>query len=114
MKCLHLEDAYPVTMPLNPNVILSKSFSPTTNDNKVEMAQIQYLTAVGSIMYAMSGTCINIAFAVQHLSQFLSNTGHAHWTATQRVIGYLYATQDHAFMLGGSSDITLHGFTDSD
>ena len=111
---LHLEDAHPITTPLNPNAILSKSFSLTTNDDKAEMVQIPYLTTVGSIMYAACGMHIDIAFAVQHLSQFLSNPGHAHWTATQRVIRYLYATWDHALMLGGSSNITLHGFTDPD
>ena len=101
-------------MPLDPNVILSKSLSPTTDDDKAEMAQIPYLTTVGSIMYAASGTRIDVAFAVQHLSQFSSNPGHAHWTAAQRVIRYLYTTRDHALVLGGSGDITLRGFTDSD
>ena len=113
-KCLHLEDAHPVTMPLDPNIMLSKSLSPTTDNDKAEMAQIPYLTAVGSIIYAASGTRINVAFAVQHLSQFSSNPGCAHWTATQHMIGYLYTTQDHALVLGGSGDITLHGFMDSD
>ena len=70
-------------MPLDPNVRLLKSFSPTTDDDKVEIAQIPYLTTVGSIMYAASGMHIDVAFAVQHLSQFLSNPGHAHWTAAQ-------------------------------
>ena len=70
-------------MPLNPNVILLKSFSPTTNEDKAEMVQIPYLTTVGLIMYATSGTCLNVAFAMQHLSQFSSNPGHAHWTAAQ-------------------------------
>ena len=72
------------------------------------------MTAVGSIMYVVMGTHIDVVFAVQHLIQFSSNPGQAHWTATQRVVRYLYATQGHILTLGGSGKIVLHIFMDSD
>ena len=78
------------------------------------MRGIPYLTAVGSIMYTVMGTHIDVAFAVQHLSQISSNLGQAHWTTAQQVIRYLYATQGHVLILGGPNEIRLHGFTDSD
>ena len=48
------------------------------------------ITVVGSIMYAAMATCPDVAFAVQHLSQFNSNPGYAHWMAVQHTIRYLY------------------------
>jgi len=64
-------------------------------------------------MYAATAMQPNIAFAVQHLSQFNSNPGNAHWTAAQCTIRYLYATRDRALILGGP-EITLTGWVDSD
>jgi len=55
----------------------------------------------------------DVAFAMQHLSQFNSNPGPAHWTAAQRVIRYLYATRDTSLVLGGDG-INLTGWVDSD
>ena len=77
------------------------------------MKKIPYLTAVGSIMYAATATHPDVAFAVQHLSQFNNNPGNAHWTAAQRTIQYLYATRNRMLVLG-SPEITLTGWVDSD
>ena len=86
MKHLQLKDAHPVTMPLDPHVILLKDLGPTSNEEKLQMKKIPYLTAVGSIMYAATATHPDVTFAVQHLSQFNSNPGYAHWMAVQHTI----------------------------
>src|SRR5882724_2494109 len=49
-KHLHLEDAHPVTTPLDPHVVLSKDLGPTSEEKKIWMKKIPYLTAVGSII----------------------------------------------------------------
>src|SRR6266481_1740972 len=51
-KCLHLEDAHPVAMPLDSNVMLSKALGPMSNEDKIRMSKIPYLTAVRCVMYA--------------------------------------------------------------
>ena len=81
-------------MPLDPHVMLSKDLGPTNEEEKLRMKKIPYLTAIGSIMYATTATHPDVAFAVQHLSQFNNNPGNAHWTAVQRTIRYLYATRN--------------------
>jgi len=85
-KHLHLEDAHPVTTPLDPHVVLSKDHGPKDEEGKLRMKKIPYLTAIGSIMYAATATCPDVSYAVQHLSQFNSNPGYSHWTVAQRVI----------------------------
>ena len=92
-KHLHLQDAHPVATPLDPNIILSKSLCPYTDEAKALMSHTPYLTAVGSIMYAAMGTRPNVAFAIQHLSQYASNPGQAHWTAAKHMVKYLELVQ---------------------
>src|SRR5882724_1935018 len=112
-KCLHLKDTHPVTTLLDPHVVLSKDLSPTSKEEKIWMKKIPYLTAVGSIMYAATATHPDVAYAIQHLSQFNCNLGNAHWTTAQHVIQYLYATKTRSLVLGGP-EIKLTGWVASD
>ena len=100
-KHLHLEDAHPVTTPLYPHVILSKDLCPTSDEEVRCMKKIPYLTVVRSIMYAAIGMHPDLAFTVQHLSQFNCNPGHAHWTTAQHVVRYMYAMRHRALVLCG-------------
>jgi len=77
-KCLHLEDAPLVTMPLYPHVVLLKNLSPTHEEDKLWMKKILYFTVVGSIMYAATTTHPHITYTIQHLSQFDCNPGNVH------------------------------------
>ena len=53
-----------------------------------------YAKVIGSLMYAALQTQPDIAFAVQHLSQYTSNPAQEHWTAVKRVLRYLKGTRD--------------------
>jgi hypothetical protein len=114
VKRFGLEESYDISTPLDPNVVLSKSMAPDTEDGKKKMRKIPYLAGVGSLMYASMATRPDITFAVNWLSQFSSNPGPAHWTAVQRVIRYLHRTKDIRLILGGKDPIVLTGYTNSD
>ena len=45
------------------------------------MCNIPYQEAIGSLMYALLGTCPDITYAVQTISRFPKNPGQAHWEA---------------------------------
>ena len=45
-------------------------------------------------MYAAIGTCPDIAYAVQQLSQFAANLTTEHFTAAKCILWYLKATHD--------------------
>ncbi|KAJ9565484.1 hypothetical protein OSB04_001450 [Centaurea solstitialis] len=64
------------------------------------VAQLEYASAIGCMMYAMYCTRPDIAFAVSKLSQFTSNPGSDHWKAIGTVLGYLKRTS----ILEGYSD----------
>ena len=114
LKRFRMENSYGVSTPLDPDVVLSKSMSPTSEEEKQRMKSIPYLAGVGSLMYASLATRPDITFATNRLSQFNSNPGQAHWTALLRVLRYLKHTRNYVLVLGGQEKITLEGYTDSD
>ncbi|XP_075499434.1 uncharacterized protein LOC142537833 [Primulina tabacum] len=77
-------------------------FSATGQENKhlsknrgESMSQLEYSRVIGSLMYLMSCTRPDIAYAVSKLSRFTSNQGVEHWKAIIRLLRYLRYTRDH-------------------
>ena len=56
------------------------------------IAQLEYASATGSMMYAMHCTRPDISFSVGKLSRFTSNPNVNHWKAIGRILGYLKKT----------------------
>src|SRR5258708_10146093 len=54
----------------------------------------EYQSHIGSVMYAMLGTCPDIAFSITKLSQYSANPGDDHWTAINHLLWYLSSTRD--------------------
>ena len=81
-----MAEAKPVTTPLPKNIKLDNI------DTWVEDPNIPYAKAIGSLMYAALQTWLDIAFAVQHLSQYTSNPAQEHWTVVKWVLRYLKGT----------------------
>jgi len=111
----NMTDANPISTPLDINIHLSKEQCPTSTEEQAEMSQIPYATAIGALMYAALATRPDIAYAVQHLSQFSSNPGPAHWTAVKRVFRYLKHSQHLALVYTGNEDDPAPiGYSDAD
>jgi hypothetical protein len=63
------------------------------NDNSGRViAQLEYASAIGSMMFAMHCTRPDIAFAVYRLSRYTSYPSINHWKAIARLLGYLKRT----------------------
>ena len=62
--------------------------SKLTENTGRSVAQIEYASAIGSLMYAMHCTRPDIAFTVCKLSRFTSNPSVEYWKAIARVLGY--------------------------
>ncbi|GJZ46682.1 zinc finger, CCHC-type containing protein [Tanacetum coccineum] len=67
------------------DVILEK-LKPNTGK---PMDQLEYSRAIGCLMYAMTSTRPDIAYAIGRLSRFTSNPSRHHWHAITRVFKYL-------------------------
>ncbi|CDO77187.1 hypothetical protein BN946_scf184705.g12 [Trametes cinnabarina] len=108
-----LEDAKPVSTPMDPHAALSVAQSPSTPAEIGAMRDVPYREAVGSLMYASLGTRPDITYAVSILSRFSDNPGHAHWVAVHRVLRYLNGTK-HLKLTYGATSLDLVGYSDAD
>lgn len=73
----------------------------------------EFMSLVGSLLYAAMVTRPDIAFAVQRLGRHLQAAGDAHWMAAKRVLRYLKGTRHLGIKYTSSSD-ELVCFCDAD
>nr|GEY52545.1 hypothetical protein [Tanacetum cinerariifolium] len=66
----------------------------TYNTGRI-LAQNKYAKVIGSLMYAMTCTRHDIAYAVGRLSRHTSSPSKEHWDALNRVFKYLKKTMDY-------------------
>jgi hypothetical protein len=109
----NLQDANPLSTPLDPHHRLSLAQSPSTARHFEDMRNVPYREAIGSLMYAAQGTRPDISFAVSFLSQFMQNPGRPHWEAVKRIFRYLKGTKNVCLVIGGSQK-GLEAFSDAD
>ncbi|KAL2250008.1 UNVERIFIED_CONTAM: Retrovirus-related Pol polyprotein from transposon TNT 1-94 [Sesamum indicum] len=108
-----MENAKPVGTPLGNQFKLSNSNSPQTDSERAKMRVTPYVSAIGSLVYAMICTRPDIAHAVGVVSRFMSNPGVMHWEAVKWILRYLRGTKDRALVFG-KGKLTLFGFVDAD
>jgi hypothetical protein len=76
------------------------------------MAEVPYSSAVGSIMYLMVCTRLDIAHAVSFVSRYLSCHSRVHWEAVKWILRYLKGTAN-GHLEFGRSDAKQTGYVDS-
>ena len=80
-------------LPLQHGVVLSKKDSPSTKEQREYMSKILYASAIGSIMYVMLCTRMDVAHALSMTSRFQQDPGEKHWTAVKGILKYLRRTK---------------------
>nr|GEZ19287.1 zinc finger, CCHC-type [Tanacetum cinerariifolium] len=74
--------------------------------------QLEYSRAIGFLMYAMTSTRPDIAYAVGRLSRFTSNPSRQHWKAITRIFKYLKGTKNYGLSYVGYPSV-LEGYLDA-
>ncbi|XP_049372642.1 secreted RxLR effector protein 161-like [Solanum verrucosum] len=92
---------------------LSLEMYQKTEKEKEDMSRVPYSSVVGSLMYAMRCTRLDICYVVSLVSRYQSNPGRDHWKAVKRIFCYLKGTADHTLCYSGS-DLFIRGYTDID
>ena len=72
-----------------------------------------YFQIIGSLMYLMN-TRPYICFAMNTLSQFLTDPRHVHLIDVKHFLRYLKCTVDYGLKYYAIQKINLHGYDDSD
>ena len=114
LEKFHMVDCLSGRIPYNNLRSLSQKDCPRNVQEKLDPKLYPYTSVVGSLMYLMICTRPNIAFAVGMVSRFQSNLGKLHWMAIQWIFRYLKCTKGLKLTYHGSTDLKLHGFSDSD
>lgn len=86
-----MQNSKPVATPLDSNVKLAPL---EDGDSRIGNDSLRqgYLSGLGKLMYLAVGTRPDLAYAVQHLSQFSQRPGNEHMSALKRVFRYLQST----------------------
>jgi transposase InsO family protein len=108
-------DASPLSMPMAPGLKLRRvDPASLTASDRQELTKLPYRSLVGSLLYLAVASRPDISYSVQQLSQYLDCFSYTHWNAAIRVVRYLKGTRSLRLHLGGSHDLTLTGYSDSD
>lgn len=95
-----MAEAKYVPIPPAPHFHLTYDLCPKIQEEKEFINKIPYKSAVGSIMYAMISTCLNISHVVRVVSRFISNCRKPHWEAVKWILRYLKGTSNYALCFG--------------
>ncbi|GJV55355.1 retrotransposon protein, putative, ty1-copia subclass [Tanacetum coccineum] len=79
------------------------------------MQNVPYALVVGSIMYAVRCTRLDVAFAQNTTSRFQQNPGDLHWTTVKNILKYLRNTKDMFLVYGGDlkQELRVSCYTDA-
>ena len=64
------------------------------------MSKVPYSSAVGSLMYVMVCSRIDLSYAMSLVSRYMSNPGKEYWKAVQWIFKYLRGTADSCLKFG--------------
>ncbi|GKE94552.1 zinc finger, CCHC-type containing protein [Tanacetum coccineum] len=78
-------------------------------NNGQVVSQLEYSRVIGCLIYAMTCTRHDIAFAVSKLSRYTSNPSTHHWQEIQMVLKYLKKTIDYSLIYIGDPSV-LKGY----
>ena len=85
-----------------------------TSDSKPLEDSCLYRQIVGSLIYLMTCTKLDVCFCVSMLSQFLEHPTKVHLEWAKHVLRYLKRTKSQSLVFRKSTGLKLQGFSDSD
>ncbi|XP_057793186.1 secreted RxLR effector protein 161-like [Salvia miltiorrhiza] len=77
------------------------------------MKRIPYASAIGSIMYVMTSTRPDVAYALSMTGRFQQNPGEVHWRTVKTILKYLRRTKEYFFVYGGQPELSVTGYIDA-
>ena len=90
----NMQNAKPISTLLAGHFRLSSALPPQSDDEVDYMSRVPYSSAVGSLMYAMVCSRLDLSYAVSAVSRYMANPGKEHWKAVQWIFRYLRGSFD--------------------
>jgi len=112
IQCFKLEESRGCDTPMEQGFNAVKR-DPTKE--YAELSRLPYREIIGSLIFPMTHTRPDTAFAVGYLSRYVDNFRQEHWSAAKRVLKYLSRTQDEYLTYkSGNPAIELKCYVDAD
>ena len=92
---------------------MASNLKPLSDASSESVDATMYRQMIGSLMYLMNMTP-DICFAVNTLSQFLTDPRHVHLIAAKHILRYQKGTVDYGLKYYANQKINLEGYVDSD
>jgi hypothetical protein len=94
--------------------VLNKQQYPKSDKQVEDMKRVPYASAIGSIMYAMLCTRLDVSYALSMTSRYQQNPGESHWSAVNNIRKYLRRTKDMFLIFGGlEEELCIRCYTDA-
>ena len=90
----NMNEAKLISTPLDSYFKLSKEQSLKTVEEMDHISKVPYTSTIGSLMYAIVCTRLDITHAVGVVSRFMSRHGKQHWEAVKWILRYLKGSSD--------------------
>ena len=115
MKRFNMQDCKLVKVPIHVGTNLFLNQCLKSQEEIEYMTCVPYENEIGSLMYAMVRTQLDIAHVVVVLSRYMATLGKEHWIIVSRVFRHLCGMTNFAICYhGNSEEDKVHGFVDSD
>ena len=76
------------------------------------MSKIPYASAIGSIMYDMLSTRIDVSYALSMTRKYQSDPDESHWTTVKNILKYFRRFKDAFLIFGEHEDkLVVNGYT---
>jgi hypothetical protein len=109
----NMQDCKKGFLPISHDITFSKKQCPMDPNEKERMRVIPYVSAIGSIMYAMICMYPDISYALSSTSMHQSNYGEAHWTIVKNILKYLRRTKEAFLVFGGEEELVVKGYNNA-
>ena len=103
-----MERCNPTKLPLAPGTQFSQDDEPLIPPTPDQITE--YRAKIGSLIYAMKQTRIDIAYTVGILAKHMGNPGEAHIKALHQLFRYLQGTTDHGLTYVGKVRLETRGY----
>ena len=110
----NLNDSKIVDIPIHPNHRLTNDLNDISEELKSFIDSTLYRQAIGSLMYLVTSTRPDIAYAVSVLSRFMQQPRELHWCHVKRLLKYVKATKNYNLVYTKSEKTALLGYSDAD
>jgi hypothetical protein len=80
-----MNDYKHVSTPMPFGAKFKKTLSPNTPTKQLDIQDVPYGTIVGKFMYLITTTWPDLAYVVNHCTQFMANPSPLHWVVVKRI-----------------------------